>query len=389
MKRFPGARIEIAHLVTGLSTGGSEMALSRLLAGIDRDRFRNTVISLGDLGAQGPRLQDQGFEIHSLGMNPGYPSPLGLWRLVRQLRRARPQILQTWLYRSDLLGLLAAPFVRRPKLAWNIRCAEMDGRYKRGVRGAMVRVLAAMSGRPDVVVVNSQAGKLFHESLGYRPRRWALIPNGVDAAQFRPDATARASVRNELGLAGEAIIIGLVARYDPVKDHETFLKAAARFLADGEVADFVLIGANVDDSNTNLSDMICAHGLGGKIHLLGERQDVARLTASFDIATCSSISEGFPNVVCEAMACGVPCVSTDVGDVRMFLSDTGVTVAPRDPDGLATAWKELIQAGADGRQALGLAARERATQHYDLGKVVAAYEALYSELAATSPGALV
>ena len=339
MSGYPG-RVRVAHLVTGLSTGGSEVVLSRLLAGIDRERFHSTVISLSGLGTQGPRLREQGIEVHALGMTPRFPNPLPLWRLVRRLRQARPHILQTWLYHSDLLGLLAAPFVGRPKLAWNIRCAEMDGRYERGVRGAMVRALAKMSGRPDVVVVNSQAGMAFHESLGYHPRRWALIPNGIDAAKFRPDAAARVSVRDELGLAGDAIIIGLVARFDPVKDHETFLEAAARLLANGNDADFVLIGAGIDEANTGLSDMIRAHGVGGRVHLLGERQDIAGLTASFDVATCSSISEGFPNVVCEAMACAVPCVATDVGDVRTVLGGAGLTVAPRDPDGLAAACSE-------------------------------------------------
>jgi len=374
----------VAHLITSLSVGGAETFLLRLVATMDRGRFDPVVISVTDEGTLGAQLREMGVRVYALGMRRGVPHPGGLIRLISILRRERPHILQTWLYHADLLGLLA----RRPgaveRLVWGIRCSETDSRYRSGLSGLVVRILARYSDRPDAIVTNSQAGTETHRAMGYRPRRWEVIHNGVDTDHFHPAPGHHASVRRELDLPPETVLIGLVARYDPLKDHGTFLKAAAH-LANEKDVHFVLAGAGVDGANGVLAQLAGELGISQRVHFLGERTDIARLNAAFDIASCCSTGEGFPNILIEAMACGVPCVTTDVGDAREVVAETGIVSPVRGAAQLAQGWRTLLQRGSDGRAQLGQAARDRIVEHFALSKAASRYETLYSELACAKP----
>lgn len=376
--------IKVVHLITSLSTGGAETMLFRLLGGMDRDKFSNMAISVTDEGTLGGQIREMGIPVHALHMRRGMPNPAGLWRLVRILRRERPVILQTWLYHSDLIGLVAARATRVPHVVWNIRCSETDERYTTGLTGIVLRLLARFSRSPDAVVVNSEAGQRSHENLGYHPRRWEVIPNGIDIEAFRPDPGASGTVRAELQIGPDCPLIGLVARYDPLKDHRTFIDATAEFLRAGGDAHFVLAGYGVDNANEALAKRIRELGIADRVHLLGERDDISRLNAAFDVATCSSTGEGFPNVLAEAMACGTPCVSTDVGDARALIGDTGLLVPKENPSALAQAWRVLADAGPGKRNDLGGAARARITHCYDLRSITQRYEAFYEGLMTSS-----
>jgi glycosyltransferase involved in cell wall biosynthesis len=245
----------------------------------------------------------------------------------------------------------------------------------------VLATLARLSPRAAAVVVNSEAGRRASEALGYRPRRWVSLPNGFDLVQFAPQPEARAPLRRALAIEDDAVLIGLIARFHPMKDHQTFLRAAARLHRDRPGVRFVLAGRRIDASNAALAAPIREHGLDAVVHLLGERDDIPHLTAALDVATCSSYSEGFPNAIGEAMACEVPCVATDVGDCRALLGDTGLIVPPRDPEALASAWGVAIDWSNDERQSRGTAARARLEQHFEIGAVARRYEALYDELA--------
>ena len=371
----------VAHLISSLSTGGAEGALYSLLRNLDRAAFESRVVSLTRGGALAESIRGLGVPVESLNMAPGWPDPRGLLRLRRLLRVYRPAVLQTWLYHADLLGLGAARLAGVPAVAWNVRCSTTDARYQRGLTGLTVRLLARLSAAPAAVVINSQAGISVHEGIGYRPRRWEMIPNGFDLDRFRPDADARASVRRELGVDADAVLVGLIARYDPLKDHATFFEAAARLAGTGSEAHFVLAGSGVDAHNPALSHLAGGAGLVGRVHLLGPRPDVPRLTAALDVATCSSKGEGFPNIVGEAMACGVPVATTYVGDVRAIVGETGMVVPPEDPAALAAAWRSLLDLTPEERRGRGARARERIAERYNLGTVTERYAALYRELA--------
>jgi glycosyltransferase involved in cell wall biosynthesis len=189
----------------------------------------------------------------------------------------------------------------------------------------------------------------------------------------------RMASRKELGLPDDAVIIALVARVDPMKDHATFLEAARQTTQARRNARFVLIGKDTEQ----LAEEVAAKGLREVVRLLGHRKDVERLLPGVDLLCLSSaFGEGFPNVIGEAMACGIPCVATDVGDVRSIIDDTGLVVPSCDPSALAKALINLIDQGSNGRERLGRAARERIEKTYALSKIVDQYMALYSALVA-------
>jgi glycosyltransferase involved in cell wall biosynthesis len=217
-------------------------------------------------------------------------------------------------------------------------------------------------------------------ALGYAPEKMAVIPNGFDLERFKPDNDARIAVRRELGISLDAPLIGLVARFDPQKDHRSFITAAARLLESDASAQFLLCGEGADTDNSELGEWIRAAGIGANCHLLGPRDDMAGITAALDIAVSSSaFGEGFSNAVAEAMACGVPCVVTDVGDSGLLVEDTGRVVAPKESDALAGAMAELLEIGAEGRAKLGRAARRRIEENYSLPDIAARHLAFYRE----------
>jgi glycosyltransferase involved in cell wall biosynthesis len=371
--------LTILHLITGLETGGAERMLSRLVLRMDQNRFRSVVVSVTDAGTIGPSFAKSGIEVISLGMQRGIPHPSGLLRLARILRELRPDLLQTWLYHADFFGLITKRSGNVPRLVWNLRCSDIALSH---TAAAVRRVLSWCSAVPDAVITNSRAGQRFHERIGYRPRRWEVIPNGFDTAEFSPNTEIRTRLRSELGILADAIVIGLPARYHPMKDHGTFLKAAAIIASERPELRFLLVGPGTEPTNRALAKAIAGQGLSGHISLLGERYDMPSVYAVLDIATLSSAwGEGFPNVLGEAMACGVPCAATECGDARAVLGAAGFVVPRRDPEALASAWQALIAIGAEGRRSLGRAARARIVRDFDLGMIAARYGALYTEIA--------
>lgn len=377
----PVQLIRVVHVIAGLERGGAEASLVQLVMRMNPARFHGTTVSLTGDGALGPAIRAAGIEVHALGLRRGMVDPRGLWRLARLLRALKPDLVQTWMYHADLLGLLASGLAGRKPVVWNVRCSDMDfTRYSRLTR-LVVWILTRLSPLPAAAVVNSEAGKRLHESLGYRPRRWELIPNGFDTEKFRPDGEAPARLRAMLNIDRGAVIVGHVARVDPMKDHAGLLEAAAKLAGMRPSAHFVLVGAGTEELEATVQKL----GLAGRVRLLGERDDVASLMPGFDLLCLSSaFGEGFPNVLGEALACGVPCVTTDVGDAAAVVQDSGRIVSPGDPAALAAALLDLIDAGPAARAELGRAGRERVVDAYALPRMVARYEELYAELAAAN-----
>jgi len=375
--------VKIVHVITGLGTGGAENMLANLVVGTDRSAFESLVVSLLPPGPLASRMAEAGVRVESLGMRRGVPGPRSLLRLTRLLRAERPDVVQTWLYHADLLGLLAAGLARVGPVAWNLRCSDMDfattGRLTRWV----VALNARLSGRPAVVLANSARAVDVHRDLGYRPRRFEVIPNGFDTARFRPDIEARAALRGELGIDPDAPVAGMIARYDPQKDFHTLLAALALVRREHPGLRVVLCGDGVEPGNRALAGDVRDHGLEDAVLLLGRRADPERVHAALDVAVLSSaFGEGMPSVMGEAMACGVPCAATDVGDTAAVIGGTGRVVPPRDPDALARAVSGLLSLPAGQRLDLSRAARARIEEQYSLPGIIARYEGLYRGLAA-------
>ncbi len=364
----------VLHVITGLGSGGAERMLTRIVfTDCGPDAPRQVVVSLMDDGAHGASLRANGVELHCLGMRRGLSFLALLPRLIAIMRKVQPDVIMTWLYHADLVGILGATLagLGMRRVVWNLRCSDIDfSHHVRSTRWT-VALLARLSPLPWAVATNSQAGRRVHEALGYRPRRWFYLPNGFDTEEWRPDATDRAMVRNDLGLEDTALAVGMVARVDPQKDHATFLAAAELVAAQHPQACFVLIGRNTDQ-------LKIPPILLGRLTPLGERRDVARLLRGLDIAVLSSAyGEGFPNTLGEAMATELPCVATDVGDTAELIGDTGLVVAPRNPVALASAIDVVISESRDSRAFRGQRARDKIKHQYGIERVARFYRDLW------------
>jgi glycosyltransferase involved in cell wall biosynthesis len=375
----PGGKISVAHLITGTGTGGAERMLHKLVSRIDRDRFDVHVISLTTAGEIGMSMIEEGISFRAINAARSIPDPSAFIRLIRSLRNIRPDILQTWMYHSDLVGGFAARFVRSLPVAWNIRHSDLDPDHIRKRTIRVARWCARLSRRlPERIVCCSRASMETHAAIGYDRERMVVIPNGFDISMFKPDPGARNSIRDELGLRRDTPLVGLVARYHPQKDHRTFIRAAGILHAEMPGAGFVMCGGEVSPDNEDLVALISEAGLGDSVHLLGRRSDIERIQASLDVASSSASSgEGFPNIIGEAMSCGVPCVVTDVGDSSEIVGDSGIVVEPGDPEALAAGWKRILAMKREDREVLGTRCRKRIADKYEIGAVTARYEVLY------------
>jgi glycosyltransferase involved in cell wall biosynthesis len=376
--------LKIVFIITGLSTGGAEMMLLKVLERLDT-RFSPYVISLTSLSEIGPRIQALNVPVEALGMKPGrVPNPIAFARLVGRLKALKPEVVHTWMYHADLLGGLAARLAGVRAVGWAIHYSNLSRRDNKYSTLAVMKICSLLSDwLPDQILSCSEAARLTHVAYGYPAKKMVVVPNGFDTTLFQPDTAVRIRIREELGISVETPLVGLIGRFDLQKNHFGFIKAATYLHCRLSNVHFLLAGKGVDKENDRLVCAIEQAGLTGSMHLLGLRSDVQSLMAALDVyASSSSYGEAFPIVVGEAMACGVPCVVTDVGDSAYIVGDTGRVVLPGDMTGLAVALEALLTLPHVERIALGERARGRVTEHFEIGAVVKRYEAFYEELAA-------
>lgn len=372
--------IRITHIITGLDVGGAEAMLYQLLRATDRSAFSPRVISLKDMGYYGEKIAALGIPVQTLGLRPGRPNPLLVWKLARWLR-GETDVVQTWMPHANLIGGIAARLAGKLPVAWGIHNTELEAGKEKRTTIWLQKLGAPLSQRlPTRIVYCSQASQQVHETLGYTPQRGTFIPNGFDLNAYQPDPVARAQLRDELGIPAEAPVIGCVARFHPLKDYHNMVQAAGIIHQTRPDVQFVFCGLNVDANNAQLNNWIDTAGTGTVTHLLGRRDDVPRLMNTFDLLALASSGEAFPMVVGEAMATGVPCVVTDVGDAAYLVGDTGTIAPPRDPVALAQAALALLDEAPEVWQARGQAARQRITESFSLAAISARYAALYREL---------
>ena len=373
-------KLRIAYVITGLCGGGAETMLFHMLRFMDRGRFELVVISLMDRGKFGDEIEQMGIPVHTIGLRPGLATPSAFFRLVKILRAARPDVIQGWMYHANLAAQLANFFVQAP-VCWCIQSSFLSFAAEKPLTRLAIRLTARMSRRAAKVVYVSHVSRTQHEQLGFAAERGCVIPNGADPVLFQASATARQSVREELGLPPDALLVGLICRHHPQKDHPNFLRAAAIVARKWPDVRFVLVGSQVNDANPEIAGLVRELNLGPRIHLLGERRDIPRLTAALDVATSSSrYGEALALALAEAMACEVPCVVTDVGDSGILVGETGIIVPPADAPALADGLDRMLSAGPEKRRELGKAARLRVQEGYSIQNIIRNYEDLYLSL---------
>jgi glycosyltransferase involved in cell wall biosynthesis len=371
----------IVHVLPRLEAGGAERVLIDVSARL-APAWDQVVVSLTDRGALAETIEASGIAVHAIGFQPSVPNPVAFGRLVRVLRRLRPDLVETWLYKADLLGGLATVFAGRPPLLWSVHQTDLPpiGRLRSNVRTA--RVCARLSGRmPTLVLCASEEAAAAHAAMGYRADKLRVVPNGVDTDRFRPDPDGRTRVRTELGVPEPAPLVGLVARFDPQKDHPTFAAAARMILDRVPEVRFVLCGRKITWDNPELLRLLDDAGVRDRVTLLGVRHDMPELTAALDLAvSASAFGEAFSVAISEALAAGVACVATDTGNARSLIGDTGRVVPPRDPAALAAAVVEVLRMPGGKRRAMAAKGRALMVSRFSIAAVARGYEATYDEV---------
>ncbi len=379
--------MRICHIITGLYAHGAERMLLKLLSAMDRSRYANTVVSLMDRGAVGAAIEALGVPVLTVDLPRGRPTLGGLSKLLQQVGAARPDLLQGWMYHGNLAASLAAGTVARGvPVVWNVRQSLGDLAREKPLTRGLIRLSARVSAQPRGIIYNSLTSAQQHERLGYRRDRRVFIPNGFDTRRYAPATLAESRERRRrLGLPADALLVGMAARFHPMKDHANFFRAAGRIAAAQPTARFVLAGHGLNPGNAGLAERIEAAGLRERVHLLDEVSDMPAFFQSLDVAVLSSAwGEGFPNVLGEAMACGIPCVATDVGDAGEILGGTGIVVPPGDAEALYRGLDRLL-ADAPLRQTLAREALERVRERYSLASITGEYERLYRRLGPALP----
>jgi glycosyltransferase involved in cell wall biosynthesis len=331
----------ILHIITGLNDGGAEGALFRLCSA--DEAALHHVVSLSDSGKYGPLLEIRGIGVTCLGMPRGRLTLSGLWQLWCLIRNLRPDAIQTWMYHADLLGGVIARLAGQSNVSWGIRQSDIAGTGTARSTILVAKLCARLSRLvPRTIICCAKKAADVHATFGYDAGRMRVIPNGYDLSVFKPNPAAGVELRAGLGIDPYNPVIGFVARFDPLKGHDNLLQALSLLKARGHTPACLLVGTGMEPNNTALAAMVADLGLKDQVYLLGRRNDIPTVMNALDLHVMSSYSEAFPNVLAEAMACGTPCVSTDVGDAAEILGETGWILPPCDTEALAVAMAQAL-----------------------------------------------
>jgi glycosyltransferase involved in cell wall biosynthesis len=372
--------VRILHVINALGLGGAETLLYRL---VDQDRVNeHLVVSLASAEWYSHRLRDNGIPVHHLDIDSVAALPRGMVRLARILRDSQVDVVQCWMYRSNLIGGFVAQAVGLP-VVWGIHCASIAP-LRRGSRTlAYISGLAARW-NPAFIINCSAVSAQLHARIGFSAAPGRVIHNGFDPAAFAPDPDRRKLARAALDAAEGTFLVGSLTRWIDYKDVPTLLRALRKVADRGIRLRCIMLGQRLGPDNDEFMQAIAAAGCGEIVLPLGIRSDVAELARAMDLHVLSSLTEAFPNVVAETMLCATPNVVTNVGDSSLMVGNTGWVVDPGDPDQLAgaitAAFQEWSAAPAkwDERRA---AARARIAQNFSLAKMAAAYERVWRRVA--------
>ena len=370
--------MRVVHVIVSLYDGGAQAVLFSLLT--HENSHEHVVISLTNQGKYSGPIRDMGVPVHHLDMPLGRLSWSGLRRLRMLIREARPDVVQTWMYHSDLLGGLIARLAGIKNIVWGIHHSTLDNKGTSRSTRLVVKLLSMLSRYvPKRIISCSRRALEVHVAAGYGRSKMVFIGNGYDLQRFQPIAGSLDSLPLTPDATNNRIVFATIARWNPQKDQRNLIDACQLLVEQGAPA-FVclLIGPDVDNGNSDLVSYIKQHNLQNNVLLCGSTTDVPLVMNAIDFHVLpSAFGEAFPNVVAEAMSCGTPCIVTDVGDAAEMVSDTGWVVPPRNPVALAVAIQDAML--LRGCTSMNWAERQqgcrnRALENFDIHKMVAAYE---------------
>ncbi|PPD19207.1 MAG: glycosyl transferase [Methylobacter sp.] len=372
--------MKIIHIIISLERGGAQTMLKHLILADPVTLPDTAVVSLTSPGVIGEALCRQGVLVHSLNLSPsGLNSPWVLWRLIKLIRRFKPDIVQTWMYHADLLGGLAARLAGHKRIVWNIRIASVPTSNRLTI--VIMKLCAVLSfWIPQTIICAAEAAKQRHIRYGYDGARMEVIANGFDFSGIDESIAQTMALRRTCGFSETDSVIGWVGRFHPDKGQDNFVKAAAIVIKQYPTVKFLLVGPDCTAHNAKLMNWLRAENLQDRFVLLGERGDVPACLAAMDIFCMPSANEGFPNALGEAMAIGKPCVATDVGDAAVLAGEAAILVPPQNAHALAQGLLTMLALPKELRQQMGQAAKARVVSEFSIAKARMRFDAVYQSL---------
>lgn len=374
--------MKILHIITGLSIGGAEKALFNILNNGLNEAHENHIISLTKGGELEHSMQEIAVSVKSLEMHKGILSINAITKLKKSVKTLHPDVIQGWMYHGNFASYIAKQLTNySPPLLWNIRTCLYSLKNQKPMTRFVIRANQKLSNCPESIIYNSLLSKFQHESFGFKANAGINIPNGIDVKMFSPDTKLKLLVRDKIHIPRNAIVIGHVARFHAVKDHINFLQAAASIVENNDHVYFLMIGKQITRDNKELNNFI-TENLSKRLTMLGQQNDISNYMKAIDLFCISSAwGEAFPNVVGEAMASGVPCIATDIGDCSRIIDNTGIIVPPKNNTELINALQIMLSMPEKERVLLGKSARQRIINHYSIVSIVKRYSDLYTKFA--------
>ncbi|EAW28589.1 Glycosyl transferase group 1 [Alteromonadales bacterium TW-7] len=372
--------MKVLHIITGLADGGAEAVLYRLCTTDTKNT--HTVISLMGLSKYGPLLQQQGVTAYSLDMPLGRFTFSGLLKLYKLVKNIKPDAVQTWMYHADLIGGLVARCAGIKNITWGLHQSDLTP----GAAKKSTILVAKLCGYlsyfvPKKIICCADKAAEANKGIGYCEAKLNVVYNGYDLNAFKTDNSAKELIKKEFSISNSTVFIGMVSRFHPFKDHENLIKALGIVKQQKINFSCLLVGLDMCDSNQQLMVWLQQNNVLDNIILAGKRSDIPHIMNGLDIHLLSSSSEAFPNVLNEAMACGTPCVTTDVGDAVHIVGDTGWVAKPQNPQDLASKIVEAINMKAHSKDAWEtrqLKARERIENNFKIETMVSKYNEIWN-----------
>lgn len=374
-------RIKICHVIITLSIlGGAQRMLMRLLLAKPESADKKMVLVLCRSGAWGEQLRSAGVAVHELGMESFRDIPHVFSQLKKFMRLFHPDIIQTWMYHADFLGGLAAYLSGYKNIVWGIHRTSLSLSDTKST--LVIMKLCALMSRwvPRKIICVAEAGRQAHIATGYNASRMLVIPNGFDFPNLTATTEQRTALRKDCNFSDDELIVGCLGRFHQVKGQDNFVKAAAIVARSHAKVRFLMVGTDCDEHNASLMGWIHEHNLQDCFVLLGERDDVPVCLAAMDIFCMPSRTEGFPLCLGEAMAMGLPCVATEVGDTAVLAGGTAILVPAQDEQALAGGLLKVIALTKEQRNKMGRRSREQVIAEFSIEKACERFNAVYQEI---------
>lgn len=380
---------KIIHIIGGLEFGGAENMLQTLAVG--PSTHTHMIFSLSSEDEHASRFRERGCQVETFGLRDQRDSGVirnllrilvGTIRLYVRIRREMPDVVQTWMYQSDIIGGVIAR-VLGLKVCWGIFNSNLNWKNYRFRTNIIIRLCGVLSKViPHKIWSCSRVGAEAHAGIGYPRGGLRVIPTGVNIDRFKPILKQESLERAYTWKCENALVVGTVARWDPQKDYETLLRAFQRARAQIPSAELWLAGGyGINRENNALIQMIDNLKLSGSVRLFDSLSDeIVNFYQNLDLFVLSSRGEGVPNVILEAMSMQLPCIASDVGDIRYVLREGGLIIEGQHVDKFASTMVSILSLSSAERLKIGERLRHRVQTNYSSDYMIKKLEEIYSEL---------